>query len=113
CGEETNLSVTIQSSATTNDLLAYGGFTQQLESFVNIRGEDALLNAVHKCFASLFNETAICDRHRNGIKNADITISIAVEKIETTNCSSSNQACAIDPLRGFAKIMFFKTVEKV
>ena len=111
CGEETNVSVTIRSSATSQDLPACG-CTQQLESFVNIKGEDALINAVHNCFASLFSERAIYERHHKGIANADIAISLAVEKMKKTNCSSSNQAFDIDPLKGFDKIMSFKTVEK-
>ncbi|MCW3107944.1 MAG: phosphoenolpyruvate synthase, partial [Segetibacter sp.] len=110
CGEETNVSVAIRSSA-TEDLPACG-FTQQLDSFVNIKGEDALINAVHKCFASLFSERAIYDRHHKGINNADIAISIGVQKIVRADVSSSNLGFAVDPLKGFDKIMSFKTVEK-
>lgn len=113
CGEETNLSVSIRSSATIDDLPGCARFTQQLESFVNIRGEDALVNAVHKCFASLFNEKALYERHQKGINNGDIAISMIVEKIVRPDVSSSNQTFAIDPLKGFDKIMSFKTVEKV
>jgi pyruvate,water dikinase len=110
CGEDTNLSVTIRSSAATRDLPACGSFTQQLESFVNIKGENALVQAVHKCFASLFTEKAIYDRQRKGINSTDVAVSIAVEKVETVKCSSSNLAFAVDPLKGFNKIMSFKSI---
>ncbi|MDQ6814937.1 MAG: hypothetical protein M3040_14470 [Bacteroidota bacterium] len=112
CGEEINVCVTVRSSATAEDLPACG-LTEQLETFVNIEGEDALINAVHKSFASLFSEKAIYDRYHKGINNADIAVSIAVEKMIQGDRASSNSEFPNHHLKSFDKIMSFKSVEEV
>ena len=108
CGEESNISVSLYCSECAN------GFPfQQLEHLVNIEGEDALIHGIHKCFASAFTEKAIFERQQKGVGNTAINLSISVEKIQNAKYSSSNQSFKIDPLKGFDKMMSFKTAEKM
>ncbi|MCW3113009.1 MAG: phosphoenolpyruvate synthase [Segetibacter sp.] len=113
CGEETNISVTVQGSSIIKKSPSTV-FTYQSGSFSNIRGEDALTNAVHKCFVSLFSEALIRDLQSNTINPADIAITISVQKMTDANLSSNsvNQAFTFDHLKSFNKIMSFKTVEQ-
>jgi pyruvate,water dikinase len=113
CGEESNVLVTVQGTATTKNSSSTA-VTQQLECFINIRGEDALTNAVHKCFASLFSERLIKNFCRHSIKLEDIAITISIQKIVDVNLSSNSaqQAFTVDRLKSFNKIMSFKRVEQ-
>jgi pyruvate,water dikinase len=112
CGEETNVSVTVQGSATTKSAFSTV-YTHPLESFVNIRGEDALTNAIHKCFASLFSERLIKHFPSTTINLDDIEIAISVQKVAVNNFTSTsgNQEFIVDRLKSFNKIMSFKAVE--
>lgn len=104
CGEETNDSVAVRSSATAEDLPS-ASFAGQLESFLNIKGEDAVVNAVHKCFTSLFTDRAIYYRHENGFGNADIAISVGIQRMVRSDLASSGVAFTLDPDTGFDKVV--------
>lgn len=104
CGEDTNVSVTVHGTATTPEF-PFSRLTLQLESFLNIRDEDALINAVHKCFASLFGDKALCYRQQHGFGNADIAISMIVAKVARTTPSSSNTAFTPHTLFGSDEVV--------
>ncbi|WP_018617494.1 phosphoenolpyruvate synthase [Segetibacter koreensis] len=109
CGEDENISVAVRSSATAEDLPS-ASFAGQLESFLNIRGEDALVNAVHKCFTSLFTDRAIYYRHENGFGNVDIAISVGVQKMVRSDLSSSGVAFTLDPDTGFDNVVVINSI---
>lgn len=109
CGEETNVSVAVRSSATAEDLPS-ASFAGQLESFLNIKGEDAVVNAVHKCFTSLFTDRAIYYRVQNGFGNTDIAISVGVQRMVRSDLASSGVAFTLDPDTGFNNVVVINSI---
>ncbi|GLZ29406.1 hypothetical protein Lesp02_15960 [Lentzea sp. NBRC 105346] len=65
--------VAVRSSATAEDLPGLS-FAGQQDSFLNVTGADEVVEAVRKCWASLYNERAVDYRRRNGIEHAEIAV---------------------------------------
>lgn len=74
------LDVAARSSATAEDL-PEASFAGQLESFLNLRGEEAVLDAVRRCYASLFTDRAIRYRQRNGFDHLQVALSVGIQKM--------------------------------
>lgn len=98
--EINNLGVAVRSSATSEDLPT-ASFAGRMESFLNISGEKLLLDAVLRCYASLFTDRAIKYRHDMGFTNMDIAISVGVQQMVRSDKASSGVAFTIDPDSGF------------
>ncbi|PKH67850.1 phosphoenolpyruvate synthase [Flavobacterium sp. ALD4] len=98
--ETKNLGVAVRSSATAEDLPS-ASFAGQMESFLNITGADQLLNAVLRCYVSLFTDRAIKYRHDMGFTNLDIAISVGVQQMVRSDKAASGVAFTIDPDTGF------------
>lgn len=98
--ETDNLDVAVRSSATSEDLPT-ASFAGRMESFLNINGEKQLLEAVLRCYASLFTDRAIKYRHDMGFINMDIAISVGVQQMVRSDKASSGVAFTIDPDSGF------------
>ena len=71
--------VAVRSSATCEDL-PQASFAGQHESYLNIKGKDALVNAIKKCFASLYTNRAIKYREDNGFAHQKVSLSVGVQK---------------------------------
>ena len=99
CGTE-NLDVAVRSSATAEDLPT-ASFAGRMESFLNINGEKQLLNAIKRCYASLFTDRAIKYRFDMGFAEMDIAISVGVQQMVRSDKASSGVAFTIDPDSGF------------
>ena len=99
CGIK-NLDVAVRSSATAEDLPT-ASFAGRMESFLNISGEKQLLEAVHRCYASLFTDRAIKYRHDMGFAGMDIAISVGIQQMIRSDKASSGVAFTIDPDTGF------------
>jgi len=95
-----SLNVAVRSSATSEDLPS-ASFAGQMQSFLNISGEDQLIDAVHQCFVSLFTDRAIKYRYDMGFQNIDIAISVGVQQMVRSDKSASGVAFTIDPDSGF------------
>jgi pyruvate,water dikinase len=78
--EDTLAFVAVRSSATTEDLAA-ASFAGQQETFTNIRGKKQLIEAVKKCFASLFTARAVYYRHKKGFDKANALLSVVIQKM--------------------------------
>lgn len=78
--------VAVRSSATAEDLPG-ASFAGQQSTFLNVRGEDSLLNAVLECWASLYTPRAIYYREKNGFKHEDVLISVVVQKMVDSDCA--------------------------
>ena len=78
--------VAVRSSATAEDL-PEASFAGQHESFLNVTGEDALLETCVKCFASLFTDRAITYRNTLGIDHMDVGLSVGVQKMVRADCA--------------------------
>jgi pyruvate, water dikinase len=99
CGIK-NLDVAVRSSATAEDLPS-ASFAGRMESFLNISGEKQLLDAIHRCYASLFTDRAIKYRHDMGFTGIDVAISVGVQQMVRSDKASSGVAFTIDPDSGF------------
>lgn len=95
-----NTDVAVRSSATAEDL-PNASFAGQQETFLNIRGEDALINACKKCFASLFTDRAISYRVDKGFDHMSVALSIGIQKMVRSDLASSGVIFSIDTETGF------------
>jgi pyruvate,water dikinase len=75
-----NMVVAVRSSATAEDL-PDASFAGQQETFLNIRGEKALLDAVQKCWASLYGARAIYYRAKQGFDDRSVNIAVVVQQL--------------------------------
>lgn len=103
------LSLAVRSSATAEDLPT-ASFAGQLESFLNISGEDFLVKTVHQCFTSLFTNRAIKYREDQGFGNVDVAISVGVQKMVRSDLSASGVAFTLDPDTGFDKVVIINSI---
>lgn len=99
CGVE-NINVAVRSSATSEDLPT-ASFAGQMESFLNISGKKQLLDAIKRCYASLFTDRAIKYRYDMGFDEKDIAISVGVQQMIRSDKASSGIVFTIDPDTGF------------
>ncbi|NUR89210.1 MAG: pyruvate, phosphate dikinase [Nonomuraea sp.] len=72
--------VAVRSSATAEDLPGMS-FAGQQDTFLNVRGDQALLDAVRRCWASLWTERAIAYRERNGIAHDQVALAVVVQEL--------------------------------
>ena len=79
------VSVAIRSSATAEDLPT-ASFAGQHDSYLNVRGGNAVLDAVRRCFASLFTDRAIRYRIDNGFDHFKVFNSVGVMKMVRSIC---------------------------
>ena len=70
----------VRSSATAEDL-AFASFAGQQDTYLNIKGENALLEAVRDCWASLFTDRAILYRIQNNIEHEKVQMSVVIQKM--------------------------------
>ncbi len=93
-------SVAVRSSATAEDL-PDASFAGQQETFLNVRGEGALLAACRRCFASLFTDRAISYRQINGFDHFEVALSIGVQHMVRSDLACSGVMFSIDTETGF------------
>ena len=108
CGD-TYFEVAVRSSATAEDL-PQASFAGQHESYLNIKGEEALLNAVKKCFASLYTDRAIKYREDNGFAHEKVALSVGVQKMVRSDKASSGVGFTLEPESGFRDIVHISGV---
>jgi pyruvate,water dikinase len=99
------LSLAVRSSATAEDL-PNASFAGQHDSYLNIAGEAALLDAVQRCFASLFTERAIRYRIDNGFDHFKVFNSVGVMKMVRSDSASSGVIFTLDTETGFQDVVF-------
>lgn len=99
-----NLSVAVRSSATAEDL-PDASFAGQQETYLNIFGETALLDACRRCYASLFTDRAISYRQVKGFDHTSIALSIGVQRMVRSDLSGSGVMFSIDTESGFDKVV--------
>lgn len=102
--EGKNVDVAVRSSATAEDL-PDASFAGQQETFLNIRGEAALLSAAHRCFASLFTNRAISYRHDKKFSHFKVGLSIGVQKMVRSDLGTSGVMFSLDTESGFRDVV--------
>ncbi|WP_404477646.1 phosphoenolpyruvate synthase [Novosphingobium sp. BL-52-GroH] len=98
-----NLTVAVRSSATAEDL-PDASFAGQQETFLNVRGHRALLDACRRCFASLFTDRAISYRQTKGFDHFDVALSIGVQQMVRSDLAGSGVMFSIDTESGFPDV---------
>ena len=97
-----NLSVAVRSSATAEDL-PEASFAGQQETFLNVRGEVALLESCRRCYASLFTDRAITYRKLHGFDHTQVALSIGIQQMVRSDIGGSGVMFSIDTESGFDK----------
>ena len=92
--------VAVRSSATAEDL-PDASFAGQQETYLNVRGHNALIDACRRCFASLFTDRAISYRADKGFSHRKIALSIAVQRMVRSDLGASGIMFTIDTETGF------------
>jgi pyruvate, water dikinase len=96
----TDTDVAVRSSATAEDL-PDASFAGQQETYLNVHGLKAVLDACHCCFASIFTDRAISYRTIRGFDHLDIALSVGVQKMVRSDLASSGVIFSIDTETGF------------
>ncbi len=100
-----NTDVAVRSSATAEDL-PDASFAGQQETYLNVHGDDAIIEACKKCFASLFTNRAISYRQDKGFDHFSIGLSIGVQKMVRSDLATSGVMFSIDTESGFENAVF-------
>jgi len=101
--KEENVDVAVRSSATAEDLPT-ASFAGMHESFLNIRGKKQLLEAIKKCFASLFLPRTISYREEKGFDHMKIALSAGVQKMVRSDLACSGVMFTLDTESGFPDV---------
>ncbi|HEV3181245.1 MAG TPA: phosphoenolpyruvate synthase [Steroidobacteraceae bacterium] len=99
------LAVAVRSSATAEDL-PEASFAGQQETFLNVRGEQAVLKAIHEVFASLFTDRAISYRVHQGFDHAAVALSVGVQHMVRSDLGASGVMFTLDTDSGFRDVVF-------
>ena len=96
------VSVAVRSSATAEDL-PEASFAGQLETYLNVRGEQALLDACKRCYASLFTDRAIIYRRNHGFDHMKVALSVGIQEMVRSDKAGAGVMFSIDTETGFPK----------
>lgn len=105
-GPETDTAV--RSSATAEDLPT-ASFAGQQESYLNVRGVRAVLDACKACFASLFTDRAISYRVDRGFDHCDVALSVGVQKMVRSDLGAAGVLFTLDTETGFADVVLINS----
>jgi pyruvate,water dikinase len=106
-GEDTD--VAVRSSATAEDL-PDASFAGQHESYLNIKGNENVLEAVKSCYASLFMDRAIAYRRDKGFDQLSIYLSAVIQKMVRSDIGSSGVMFTLDTDSGFDKVVLINSI---
>ncbi len=99
------LSLAVRSSATAEDLPT-ASFAGQQETYLNVRGEEELIDAIRRCFASLFTDRAISYRIDKGFDHFRVALSVGVQKMVRSDLASSGVLFTVDTESGHPDFVF-------
>jgi pyruvate,water dikinase len=97
-------SFAVRSSATAEDL-PNASFAGQQETYLNVKGEENLIKACQRCYASLFTDRAIKYRTDNGFEHMKVALSIGIQTMIRSDLASSGVMFTIDPDSGFENLV--------
>jgi pyruvate,water dikinase len=96
--------VAVRSSATAEDL-PKASFAGQHESYLNVKGEEDLIFAVQKCYASLYTDRAIKYREDNNFAHEKVALSVGIQKMVRSDKASSGVCFTLEPESGFKDVI--------
>ena len=100
-----DIAVAVRSSATAEDL-PDASFAGQQETFLNVRGIDHLIEALHQVFASLFNDRAIAYRVHQGFEHSLVALSVGVQYMVRSDIGAAGVVFTLDTESGFRDVVF-------
>jgi pyruvate,water dikinase len=100
-----DIAVAVRSSATAEDL-PDASFAGQQETFLNVRGLDNVIEALHKVYASLFTDRAIAYRVHQGFDHSQVALSVGVQRMVRSDVGSSGVMFTLDTESGFRDAVF-------
>ncbi|MEJ2756690.1 MAG: PEP/pyruvate-binding domain-containing protein, partial [Gammaproteobacteria bacterium] len=100
-----DVAVAVRSSATAEDL-PDASFAGQQETFLNIRGEESVIQAVKSVFASLYNDRAIAYRVHQGFEHSTVALSAGVQRMVRSETGASGVMFTMDTESGFDQVIF-------
>ncbi len=100
-----DIAVAVRSSATAEDL-PDASFAGQQETFLNVRGIDHLIEAVHQVFASLYNDRAIAYRVHQGFDHSLVALSVGIQHMVRSDIGSAGVMFTLDTESGFRDVVF-------
>lgn len=103
-----NIAVAVRSSATAEDL-PEASFAGQQESFLNVQGDYALLDACKRCFASLFKDRAISYRADHGFDAFAVQLSVGVQHMVRSDLACSGVMFTLDTETGFPDVVLINS----
>ncbi len=104
-GEGRDVSVAVRSSATAEDL-PDASFAGQQETYLNIRGLEHVIEAIHEVFASLFNDRAIAYRVHKGFDHSQVALSAGIQRMVRSETGASGVMFTLDTESGFDGVVF-------
>ncbi|MGC1860980.1 MAG: phosphoenolpyruvate synthase [Methylocystis sp.] len=102
--DKPDVDVAVRSSATAEDL-PDASFAGQQETYLNIRGEAAVLDACRRCYASLFTDRAIGYRQAKGFDHLKVALSAGVQRMVRSDLAGAGVMFSIDTETGFDKVV--------
>ncbi|MEZ5024492.1 MAG: phosphoenolpyruvate synthase [Chitinophagales bacterium] len=99
-----NKSFAVRSSATAEDL-PNASFAGQQETYLNVKGEDNIIKACHRCYASLFTDRAIKYRVDNGFDHMKVALSVGIQTMIRADFACSGVMFTMDPDSGFEQVV--------
>lgn len=103
-----NCAVAVRSSATAEDLPT-ASFAGQQESFLNVVGQQEILEAYKKCLSSLFTPRAIVYRVENNFDHFKVGLSVGIQKMVRSDLATSGVMFTLDPETGFKDVIFINS----
>jgi pyruvate, water dikinase len=102
--DTTEVDVAVRSSATAEDL-PEASFAGQQDSFLNVRGVDALLDACRRCYASVFNDRAINYREDQDFDHTEVALSVGVQRMVRSDLAGAGVLFTLDTETGFPDVV--------
>ncbi len=100
-----DIAVAVRSSATAEDL-PDASFAGQQETFLNVRGLDKVVEALHQVYASLFTDRAIAYRVHQGYDHSLVALSVGVQMMVRSDVGSAGVMFTLDTESGFRDAVF-------
>ena len=101
-------SVAVRSSATAEDL-PDASFAGQQETFLNVSGDDDVIAAISKVFASLYNDRAIAYRVHQGFAHQNVALSAGIQRMVRSDIGASGVMFTLDTESGFDQVVLINS----
>lgn len=104
-----DVSVAVRSSAVCEDA-PDASFAGQFETFLNIKGEEQVLNYVKECIASSFNDRVIAYREEKKVPHLKFALSVGIQKMVRSDLASSGIMFTLDTESGFRDVVLINSI---